>query len=169
LIGEGASKMTMARKQMIAELKSLEEPKLIQESDVPSDNILRIISRQGGYRLEVDAFPIDGPFEITLDEFRELAKMDEDGDDVAGLLDLSEDQLEMVEAGCEPDIPYFRYQMDVGEGVSVFSEEKNELVAMLIEDVMDLADCQVWDEMKDTELEEWYTWSTYTDLWFAIK
>jgi hypothetical protein len=155
--------MTIPIKQMIAELKSLEEPKLIQESDVQSDNILRIISRQGGYRLEVDAFPIDGPFEITSDEFRELAKMDEDGDEVAGLLDLSEDQLEMVEAGCEPDIPYFRYQMDVRDGVSVFSEEKDELVAMLIEDVMDLADCQVWDEMKDIELKEWYTWSTYTD------
>jgi hypothetical protein len=53
--------------------------------------------------------------------------------------------------------------MDVREGVSVFSEEKDELVAMLIEDVMDLVDCQFWDEMKDTELEEWYAWSTYAD------
>ena len=155
--------MTVDRKQMIDELKSTEDPKLIQEGDFQSDNILRVISSQGGYRLEVDAFPIDGPYEISSDEFSQVAKMDEDGDDVETLLDLSEDQLEMVEAGCEPDIPYFRYQMDVREEGSVFSEEKDELVAMLIDDVMDLVECQFWDEMKDSELEDWYTWSTFAD------
>ena len=116
--------MTVARKQMIEELISIEEPKLIQESDAQTDNILRIISSQGGYRLEVDAFPIDGPFEISLDEYREMSKLDEDGDDVEGLLDLSEDQLEMLEAGCDPEIPYFRYQMDVREGVPVLARKK---------------------------------------------
>lgn len=155
--------MTVARKQMIEELRSIDEPKLIQESDVQSDNVLRIISSEGGYCLEIDAFPIDGPFVITSDEFHELTKMDEDGDDGGVLLDLSEDQLEMVEAGCEPEITYFRYQMDVREGVPVFNEEKDELVEMLIDDVMDLADCQVWEEMNDKELQEWYTWSTVTD------
>ncbi len=155
--------MSVSRKQMIEELKSIEDPKLIQEGDSQSDNILRVVSSQGGYRLEVDAFPIDGPFEISSDEFDEMAKMDEDGDDVEGLLDLSEDQLEMVEAGCEPEIPYFRYQMDVRAEGPVFSEDKDELTAMLIEDVMDLVDCQFWDEMKDSELEDWYTWSTYAD------
>ena len=155
--------MTVDRKQIIDELKSIEDAKLIQEGDFQSDNILRIVSSQGGYRLEIDAFPIDGPFEISSDEFTEMTKMDEDGDDVEGLLDLSEDQLEMVQAGCEPEIPYFRYQMDVRAEGPVFSEERDELVAMLIEDVMDLVDCQLWDEMKDTELEDWYTWSTYAD------
>ena len=76
---------------------------------------------------------------------------------------ISEDQLEMVEAGCEPEIPYFRYQMDLREEGPVFSEDKDELTAMLIEDVMDLVNCQFWDEMKDSELEDWYTWSTYAD------
>ena len=155
--------MTVDRKQMINELKSTEDPKLVQEGDFQSDNILRIISSQGGYSLEVDAFPIDGPYEISLDEFSQIAKMDEDGDDVENLLDLSEDQLEMVEAGCEPEIPYFRYQMDVRAGDPVFSEERDELVAMLIDDVMDLVECQFWDEMKDSELEDWYTWSTLAD------
>ena len=155
--------MTVDRKQIIDELKSTEDPKLIQEGDVQSDNILRVISSQGGYRLEVDAFPIDGPYEISSDEFSQIAKMDEDGDDVENLLDLSEEQLEMVEAGCEPDIPYFRYQMDVREGEPVFSEEKDELLAMLIEDVMDMVECQFWDEMKVSELEDWYTWSTLAD------
>jgi len=155
--------MSVSRKQMIEELKSIEDPKLIQEGDSQSDNILRVVSSQGGYRLEVDAFPIDGPFEISSDEFDEMAKMDEDGDDVEGLLDLSEDQLEMVEAGCEPEIPYFRYQMDVRGENPVFSEERDELVAMLIEDVVDLLDCQFWDEMKYTELEDWYIWSTFAD------
>jgi len=155
--------MTVDRKQMINELKSTEDPKLVQEGDFQSDNILRVISSQGGYRLEVDAFPIDGPHEISLDEFSQIAKMDEDGDDVENLLDLSEDQLEMVEAGCEPEIPYSRYQMDVRAGDPVFSEERDELVAMLIDDVMDLVECQFWDEMKDSELEDWYTWSTLAD------
>ena len=155
--------MTVDRKTMIDELKSTEDPKLIQEGDFQSDNILRVISSQGGYRLEVDAFPIDGPYEISSDEFSQVAKMDQDGDDVENLLDLSEDQLEMVEAGCEPEIPYYRYQMDVRAEDPVFSEEKDELVAMLIEDVMDLVECQLWDEMKDSELEDWYTWSTLAD------
>ena len=154
--------MSVDKKQMIEELKSIEEPKLIQEGDVQFDNILRVISSQGGYRLEIDAFPIDGPFEIPLDEFNQIADMDEE-DDLQSLLDLSEDQLEMMEAGCEPEITYFRYQMDVRGENPVFSEERDELVAMLIEDVMDLVDCQFWDEMKDSELEDWYTWSTYAD------
>ena len=155
--------MTMDRKQMIGELKSTEDPKLVQEGDFQSDNILRVISSQGGYRLEVDAFPIDGPYEISSDGLIQIAKMEEDGDDVANLLDLSEDQLEMVEAGCDPEIPYFRYQMDLRAEDPVFSEAKDELVAMLIEDVMDLAECQFWDEMNDSELEDWYTWSTLVD------
>jgi hypothetical protein len=155
--------MTVDRKQMIDELNSIEDPKLIQEGDVQSDNILRIISSQGGYRLEIDAFPIDGPFEISSDEYSEMGNLDEDGDDVEGLLDLSEDQLEMVQAGCEPEIPYYRYQMDVRAEGPVFSEDRDELVEMLIEDVMDLVDCQLWNEMKDAELEDWYTWSTYAD------
>jgi len=163
MIGGGIVNMSVDRKQMIEELRSIEEPKLIQEGDVQSDNILRVISSQGGYRLEVDAFPIDGPFEISSDDFNEIAKMDDEGDDVEGLLDLSEDQLEMVEAGCEPEIPYFRYQMDVRGANPVFSEERDELVAMLIEDVVDLLDCQFWDEMKYTELEDWYIWSTFAD------
>ena len=155
--------MTVDRKQMIDELKSTGEPVLVQEGDFQSDNILRVISSQGGYCLEVDAFPIDGPYEISSDELSQIAKMDEDGDDVENLLDLSEDQLEMVEAGCEPEIPYFRYQMDLRAEDPVFSEEKDELVVMLIEDVMDLVECQYWDEMKDSELEDWYTWSTLAD------
>ena len=155
--------MSVSRKQMIEELKSIEEPKLIQEGDSQFDIILRVFSSQGGYRLEADAFPIDGPFEISSDEYNEIANMDEDGEGPEILLDLSEDQLEMVEAGCEPEIPYFRYQMDVRAGDPVFSEERDELVAMLIDDVMDLVECQFWDEMKDSELEDWYTWSTLAD------
>jgi hypothetical protein len=53
--------------------------------------------------------------------------------------------------------------MDVRAGDPVFSEERDELVAMLIDDVMDLVECQFWDEMKDSELEDWYTWSTLAD------
>jgi hypothetical protein len=155
--------MTVDRKQMIDELKSTEDPKLVQEGDFQYDNILRVISSQGGYHLEIDVFPIDGPYEISSDEISQINKMDEDGDDVENLLDLSENTLEMVEAGCEPEIPYFRYQMDLQARDSVYSEEKDELVAMLIEDVMDSVECQFWDEMKDSELEDWYTLSTLSD------
>jgi hypothetical protein len=155
--------MTVDRKQMIDELKSTEDPKLVQEGDFQYDNILRVISSQGGYHLEIDVFPIDGPYEISSDEISQINKMDEDGDDVENLLDLSENTLEMVEAGCEPEIPYFRYQMDLQAQDPVYSEKKDELVAMLIEDVMDLEECQFWDEMKDSELEDWYTLSTLSD------
>ena len=65
--------MSVDRKQMIEELRSIEEPKLIQEGDVQYDNILRVISSQGGYRLEIDSFPIDGPFEISSEEFNQIA------------------------------------------------------------------------------------------------
>jgi hypothetical protein len=162
MIGGGISNMSMEKKQMIEELRSIEEPKLIQEGAVQSDNILRGISSRGGYRLEIDAFPIDGPFEISSDEFNQRAKLDEE-DDLQGLLDSSEEKLEMIEAGCEPEIPYYRYQMDVRGENPVFSEERDELVAMLIEDVMDFSDCQFWDEMENIELEDWYTWSTFSD------
>ena len=147
---------------MIEELGLIEEPKLIQEGDVQSDNILRVISSQGGYRLEIYSFPIDGPFEISSDELNQIAKMDEE-DDLQGLLDPSKEHLEMMEAGCEPEMAYYRYQMDVRGEKPVFSEDRDELVAMLIEDVMDFSDCQFWDEMEYTELEDWYTWSTLTD------
>jgi hypothetical protein len=162
MIGGGKSNMSVGRNRIIEELKSIEEPKLIQEGEVQSDNILRVTSSQGGYHLEIDAFPIDGPFAYSSDKFDQVAKMDED-DDLQGLLDLSEDQLEMMEAGCEPELPYYRYQLDVRGENPVFSEERAELVAMLIEDVMDLVDCQLWYEMKDGELEDWYAWSTYAD------
>jgi hypothetical protein len=154
--------MSADTKQMIEELSSIEEPKLIQEGDVQSDNILRVISRRGGYRLEIDAFPIDGPYEISSEEFHQFAIIEED-DDLQGLLDSSDEKLEMIEAGCEADLPYYRYQMDVRGENPVFSQEKDELVAMLIEDVMDFSDCQYWDEMEYTELEDWYAWSTFAD------
>ena len=99
--------MLASRKQMIEELKSIEEPKLIQEGDIQSDNILRVVSSQGGYRLETDSFPIDGPFEISSDEYNEMANMNEDGEGPEILLDLSEDQLEMVEAGCDAIQGYY--------------------------------------------------------------
>jgi hypothetical protein len=162
MIGGGISNMSLKKKQMIEEFRSIEEAKLIQEGDVQSDNILRVISSQGGYRLEIDSFPIDGPFEISSEEFNQIEKMGEE-DDLQGLLDPSKEQLEMMEAGCEPEIPYYRYQMDVRGENPVFSEERDELLAMLIEDVMDFADCQFWDEMKYSELEDWYTWSTLAD------
>jgi hypothetical protein len=104
MIDGGISNMSVEKKQMIEELRSIEEPKLVQEGDVQSDNILRVISSQGGYRLEIDAFPIDGPFEFSSDEFNQIAKMDEE-DDLQGLFDPSKVQLEMIEAGCEPEIP----------------------------------------------------------------
>ena len=154
--------MSLSRKQMIEELGSIKEPRLIQEGDLQSDNILRIISSQGAYRLEIDAFPIDGPFELSSDEFNQIANMDEE-QDFQGLLDPTSEQLEMIEAGCEPGIPYYRYQMDVRGENPVFSEDREELVVMLIEDVMDLLDCQYWDEMEDAELEDWHTWSTFVD------
>ncbi len=38
------------------------------------------------------------------------------------------------------------------------SEDRNELESILIGDVMDVADCQTWDDMSTSELKEWYEW-----------
>ena len=36
------------------------------------------------------------------------------------------------------------------------SEDKEESEAIIVNDVMDIADCQFWTDMTHTELEEWY-------------
>jgi hypothetical protein len=155
--------MTIKRKKMIEELKSIEEASLVREGDLKADSTLRVLSSEGAYRLEIDEFPIDGPFDISEDEFNELSRIDTNGNDMAEFLDIAEDQMEMVAAGCEPGIPYFRYQMNVREEGPAFSEDKGELEAMLVDDVMDIADCQIWEEMSDAELEEWYNWHIFAD------
>jgi hypothetical protein len=155
--------MKVTRKKMIEELKAIEEPALVHEGDLKVDSVLRVISSEGAYRLEVDEFPIDGPFEISDDEFNEISKLDLEGDDSSEFFDITADQMEMVEAGCDPGIPYFRYQMNVREEGPVFNEDRDELEAILVDDVMDIVECNTWEDMSDTELEEWYNWHLFAD------
>jgi hypothetical protein len=147
--------MTEGRSQMIKELKAIQEPRLVNESDFQGDGILRVISSEGGYCLDVDEAYIDGPFYISENEYNEVKDIDEDSSE---FMDSSEDQFEMIEAGCEPGIAYFRYQNEFRKEGPVFSEDSNELEAILIGDVMDMADCQTWENMSNSELEEWYEW-----------
>ena len=157
--------MKLTRKKMIEELKAIEEPTLVHDGDLRDDSILRILTSEGAYRLEVDKFPIDGPFEISDDEFNELSKIDLEDDDASEFFDydITEDQMEMFEAGCDPGVPYFRYQMDVQAEGPVFNEDRDELEAILIDDVIDIVECKTWEEMSDTELEEWYNWHLFAD------
>jgi hypothetical protein len=155
--------MKVTRKKMVEELKAIEEPALVNEGDLRVDSTLRVISGEGAYRLEVDEFPIDGPFEISDDEFNEISKLDLEGGDSSEFFDITEDQMEMVEAGCDPGIPYFRYQMNVREEGPVFNEDRDELEAILVDDVMDIVECNTWEDMSDTELEEWYNWHLFAD------
>lgn len=157
---EGIEPMTVSKKKMLAELQAIKKPKLVYESEpVPSD-LVRVIAGEGGYTLEVTEYPIDGPFEIPEDEFEEAVSIFEFGEDSEGYADASEEQLEMIEAGCEPGIAYYRYQSMAGDGgqAAVFNDELEELEEMLIEDVMDSIDCEPWAQMSAAELQEWYTW-----------
>ncbi|MDJ0817953.1 MAG: hypothetical protein QNJ58_17205 [Desulfobacterales bacterium] len=147
--------MAIGRKQMFKVLKAIQEPRLVPESDFQGDGIIRVISGEGGYCLDVEEVYIDGPFYVSENEYDEIPDMDEDSSD---FMDSSEDQLEMIEAGCEPGIAYFRYQNEIRKEGPVFSEDRNELESILIGDVMDVADCQTWDDMSTSELEEWYEW-----------
>jgi hypothetical protein len=63
--------------------------------------------------------------------------------------------MEMVECGCEPGIPYYRYQSMARGERSVFNDDRQELEEMLIEDVMDSVDGTPWEEMSLSELREW--------------
>jgi hypothetical protein len=156
-------KMKVTRKKMVEELKAIEDPALVNEGDLRVDSTLRVISGEGAYRLEVDEFPIDGPFEISDDEFNEISRLDLEGDDPSEFYDITEDQMEMFEAGCDPGVPYFRYQMNVREEGPVFNEDRDELEAILVDDVMDIVECNTWEDMSDTELEEWYNWHLFAD------
>ena len=147
--------MAIGRKQMIKAFKAIREPRLVPESDYQGDGTIRVISSEGGYYLDDDEVSIDGPFFISENEYNEMSDMDDDSSD---LVDSSEDQLEMIEAGCEPGIAYFRYQNEIRKEGPVFSEDRNELESILIGDVMDVADCQTWEDMSTSELEEWYEW-----------
>ena len=157
--------MKVTRKKMVEELKAIQEPALVHEGDLRVDSILRVISSEGAYRLEVDEFPIDGPFEISDDEFNEISRLDLEDDDASEFYDydITENQMEMFEAGCDPGIPYFRYQMNVREEGPVFNEDRDELEAILVDDVMDIVECNPWEDMSDTELEEWYNWHLFAD------
>lgn len=147
--------MAASRKQMIEAFKAIQEPSLVQESDLKDDGIIRIISNDGGYCLEVDEVYVDGPFYISENEYNEISDIDED---LSEFNDSSEDQLEMIEAGCEPGIGYFRYRNEARKEGPVYSEDRDELESILIGDVMDMAECQSWDDMSKSELEEWYEW-----------
>lgn len=125
------------------------------EIDYQGDGTIRVISSEGGYCLDVDEVYIDGPFYISENEYNEMSDMDEDSPD---FMDSSEDQLEMIETGCEPGIAYFRYQNEVRNEGPVYSEDRSELESILIGDVMDVVDCQTWEDMPTSELEEWYEW-----------
>jgi hypothetical protein len=147
--------MANRRKHLIKALKAIQEPRLVPEIDYQGDGTIRVISSEGGYCLDVDEVYIDGPFYISENEYNEMSDMDEDSPD---FMDSSEDQLEMIETGCEPGIAYFRYQNEVRNEGPVYSEDRSELESILIGDVMDVVDCQTWEDMPTSELEEWYEW-----------
>jgi hypothetical protein len=60
MIGRGTSNMTVDRGQIIDELKSTEDPKLVQEGDFQSDNILRLYQVKVAIVLKSMRFPLMG-------------------------------------------------------------------------------------------------------------
>ncbi len=150
--------MSVSRSQILTEFKSLSEPKLVHEGNFPSDTAYRVFTNQGGYHVETDEYLIDGPFEMSEDEYEETLRLVEEDDTSAGYWELSEEHIRMVEAGCEPEVQYYRYQIIDQDEIPMFSEDSDELEQILIDDVLKYAECQPWDEMSDAELDEWYAW-----------
>ena len=155
--------MAMSKKKLVNLLTSVEKPKLIYDSDNPAETLVRIIAPEGAYCVDYDDFPIDGPFEIPDDEFDEALSLFEQGEDSEGYIEAPEGHMEMVESGCEPGIPYYRYQSLARGERSVFNDDLEELEEMLIEDVMDSIDATPWEEMTSDELQEWHILLTETD------
>ena len=155
--------MTVNKKKLVALLTSIEKPKLIYEEDSPTDGLVRIVAPEGAYAIDYDEYPIDGPFEIPDDEFDEALSLFELGEDSEGYIEAPEGHMEMVESGCEPGIPYYRYQSFARGERSVFNDDLEELEEMLVEDVMDSIDAIPWEEMTATELREWHILLTESD------
>lgn len=155
--------MVISKKKLVNLLQSVEKPKLIYDTDDLIDSLVRIISPEGAYCIEYDEFPIDGPFEIPDDEFDEALNLFEQGEDSEGYIEAAEGHMEMVESGCEPGIPYYRYQSLARGERSVFNDDLQELEEMLIEDIMDSVDETPWQEMIVAELQEWHILLTEFD------
>ena len=155
--------MAISKKKLVSLLQSVEKPRLVREDESPIDGLVRIIAPEGAYCVEYDEFPIDGPFEIPDDEFDEALNIFEQGEDSEGYIEAPEGHMEMVESGCEPGIPYYRYQSLARGERSVFNDDMEELEEMLIEDVMDSVDEIPWEEMTVKELKEWHILLTESD------
>ena len=74
-----------------------------------------------------------------------------------------QEHIEMVDAGCASGVEYYCYRMNVRSESPIYSENPDELKQMLIEDIMENIDCEPWDEMSESDLNEWYIWFGYVN------
>jgi hypothetical protein len=155
--------MPINRSQLLTVLKSIGEPKLVQESDDAKDSGLRVFTSEGGYYSETDDYLIDGPFEMSEEDYQEALRVADEDEDSETYWDPPEEHTQMVEAGCEPGVQYYRYQTPDEDDNPTFNEDIDELKQLLIDDIIRDVDCQVWEEMTDSELEEWYSWLGYPE------
>ena len=139
--------MPIIRSQMLQVLKSIDEPKLIHEGDDAKDSGLRVFTRDGGYYGETDEYLIDGPFEMSEEDYQQALKIVDEDEESEDYWDPPEEHIQMVEAGCEPGVQYYRYQTSDEDDNPTFSEDFDELEQLLIDDIIRDADCQVWDEL----------------------
>jgi len=150
--------MDVKREKILSELKSIDEPKLVHEGSFPNDQTLRVFTGEGGYLFQTDEHPISGPLILSGDEYEEARRTVEEDENVEEHWEPSEQHIEMFRAGCEPGINYYRYFMNVRSEDPIYSVDLRALEEMLIEDIMDNIDCELWTEMTDADLEEWYLW-----------
>jgi hypothetical protein len=155
--------MDVPRKQILKKLRSISKPKLTNEGMFPGEKIVRVFTREGGYLFQTDEYPISGPFSMIPDEFNEARRVVEKDEDAEEYLERPEEHIEMVAARCEPGVEYYRYQMNVRSETPIYSESLDELEQMFIEDIMNNIDCQPWDNMSDSELNEWDIWYDQLD------
>ena len=155
--------MPINRSQMLKILKSIDEPKLVHESDDAKDSGLRVFTSEGGYYSETDEYLIDGPFEMSDEDYQEALAIADEDEDSENFWDPPEEHVQMVEAGCELGVQYYRYQTSDEDDNPTFSEDFDELEQLLIDDIIRDVECQLWEEMSDSELEEWYLWLGYSE------
>ena len=149
--------MKFDRKNALKKLTSINVPVLVPEGEIPDCKSFRIFTEECGYLVEFDEPPVTGLYEISDDEIEAYQQIIED-EGADGFFETGDVAAEMFQADCEPDIPYYRYQLIDIDEEPVFSENLDEFAERLIEDIIGNEDCQMWDNMSNEDLEEWLRW-----------
>ena len=139
---------------ILKELLSLDE-NYAWCSDIESNDI-QVITSKGLYEgFSREEYPIEGPFVLSEESYRELSTKESDnneGDNYSD--DIDDEVLEMFKAGCEPEIEYYRYSADISEDEDFF--EWDDMVDDFVDKLVENEDPLPWEDLNEEELMNWY-------------